>query len=882
MLKTALESAEVSPPPESILAELERISQSNSFRKAERCLRLLRYIVQTSLDGRSHELKEYTLGVNVFERPQTYDPRADPVVRLEARRLRLKLAEYYQHEGSDDPLVIDLPKGAYVPEFRFRSPVPPVLVQEAAPRPASLPNPPGPSRPLLGRWRLAIWLSAAVLLVATAIAIRYTFAKRPPALPMRASIAVLGFRDLSSTSETSWISAAVSELMNIDLASEQRLRVLPLENVARMRRELSLSLQPVFPVQLLQRIGTNLGADYVVSGSYLLRAGRMRMDIMLFEARSGQQVDAISEESSGDKFADLTRQCANRIRAQLGVRISAAGGAVLEAAAIEPYARGMEALRQGDALSARAYLENAVAAAPSNPLVHSGLAAAWSALGLDTRAVQEAKQAFESAGALERIQQLEIEGRYRTLAHDWPRAIQVYQALATLSPDDLEYGLLLASVQSQSGNSRDTLTLVDSLRKLPSPLRDDPRIDMAEARAAGALSDFVHTRQAAHRAAEKANARGARWQYAKARLLESGAMQTLAVPGSADVRAEARRICAELADRACVAAAYRIEANDFAMKGDLSAARPIYATVLDLANELGNYVEKLNALQGLAFVDRYGGDLRAAEADDRAALAVASELGPQKTFSVSLGLAEIVTEQGRVAEGQILAQKALEIAKKIGEQEGTALCEAAFAHTLALQGRFADAAARYTKAVAILRDVQGPSYLALTLIEFGDLELDNGNLAAARKLYEQAPTTQGPKRDRFVQPQIDMAFARLSLAEGHAADAVARSRAAMDAFVSTGQQGGRLQAAALLVRALIANRRIAEASAIIQQMPPLDDKTLPPRALIEYKIARCLLSAATGHREEASRTMKTLVAETAKLGLPPLVREAQLAQRALP
>lgn len=72
---------------------------------------------------------------------------------------------------------------------------------------------------------------------------------------------------------------------------------------------------------------------------------------------------------------------------------------------MEPYARGMEKLRQGDALGARTYLEKAEAAAPSNPLVHSGLAAAWIALGLDIRATQEAKLAFGIPGAIHALAQ---------------------------------------------------------------------------------------------------------------------------------------------------------------------------------------------------------------------------------------------------------------------------------------------------------------------------------------------------------------------------------------------------------------------------------------------------------------------------------------------
>ena len=90
-------------------------------------------------------------------------------------------------------------------------------------------------------------------------------------------------------------------------------------------------------------------------------------------------------------------------------------------------------------------------------------------------------------------------------------------------------------------------------------------------------------------------------------------------PGFLSVREEARGICAELGDRACVAAAYRIEANALATTGAPRSARPLYAKVLELANEIGNQLEKLNALTGLGYTENLMGDLKSAEAHYRAA-----------------------------------------------------------------------------------------------------------------------------------------------------------------------------------------------------------------------------------------------------------------------
>ncbi len=858
------------PSPAAIASELERIAASRSFRKAERCLRLLRYVIEAALQGRAGELKEYTLAVNVFERPESFDPRLEPVVRLEARRLRLKLAEYYQQEGQQDAVIVELPKGAYVPYFRFR--------QEASLEPPLIPAPPPRDRR-----RFHLWLAVAVATAGVSMG-AWSLLPRHERPLVRTSIAVLGFRNLSGSPETGWIDAAVSELMDIELGAGQQLRALPAENVARMRQELSIPAQRSYPAASLQRIGADLGTAYAVAGEYLVNGDRLRLDVVLFDLRSGRQLAALSQESPADQLAGLARDCARRIRAQLGVRLSsvpdAAGPPPVDPAAMESYARGMERLRQSDGLAARPYLERAAAVAPSNPLVHSGLAAAWSMLGLDHRALEEAKQAMDSSAALGRVEQLEIEGRYREMARDWPRAIQVYQALFTLLPDDLEYGLLLASAQARGGHAKDAMATVSVLRKLPGPMGDDPRIDLAEAQSAGALADFAHTRRAAHVAAEKAEKRGARLQYARARLLESGAMQNLGIAGYAEVRAEARGICAELGDRACVAAAFRIEANAMAATGQPAKARPLYAAVIEIANQIGNQLEKLNALEGIAYSEQLQGDLKAAEADYRAALGVASEMGMSKRYEVSLDMAEVLVEEGRIADTRAFGQEALDDSRQTADQQSIGDSQVVLAHGLELEGKFSDSIAGYQQAIQTLRPVGEPSSLEAAILGLGDAELEQGDLAAARQSYEEV-RDMDRQHSGFLRPEVDAAFARLGLAAGQPKEAAERARAAMVAFAAAGREGDRLQAAALLARALLAGGDIAGASSVLAGIPSPEGKPLPIEALVEFRVAGCLVAARTGHREEAGRAMDAIAGEVSRLGLAALEKETRLAREGI-
>ncbi len=88
------------------------------LRSAPSLCRFLRYAVEETLAGREAGLKEYSVGVEVFSRGEKFCPRTDPIVRVQARNLRLRLERYYTGPGANDPLVIELPKGTYVPVFR--------------------------------------------------------------------------------------------------------------------------------------------------------------------------------------------------------------------------------------------------------------------------------------------------------------------------------------------------------------------------------------------------------------------------------------------------------------------------------------------------------------------------------------------------------------------------------------------------------------------------------------------------------------------------------------------------------------------------------------------------------------------------------------------
>src|SRR6202795_4227895 len=101
--------------------QVDRLINSHSLRSSESLRKLLRYLAERTLDHRGLPVKEYQIATEVLGRPAGFDPQSDSTVRVQAGRLRVKLAEYYAHEGPDDPILVEIPKGSYALTFQLRA-----------------------------------------------------------------------------------------------------------------------------------------------------------------------------------------------------------------------------------------------------------------------------------------------------------------------------------------------------------------------------------------------------------------------------------------------------------------------------------------------------------------------------------------------------------------------------------------------------------------------------------------------------------------------------------------------------------------------------------------------------------------------------------------
>jgi adenylate cyclase len=161
--------------PAALRAQLQRIVSCREFDASDRNRRFLQHVVEETLAGRAERIKAYSIATSTFGRDASFDPAADPIVRIEAGRLRRSLERYYLTVGQHDPIRIDIPKGSYVPAFR-----PAPSRPAAANRPAS--DAPGPGPLTAGPWPPAA--GTAAMIAATASARRPGIRARHIAAPL--------------------------------------------------------------------------------------------------------------------------------------------------------------------------------------------------------------------------------------------------------------------------------------------------------------------------------------------------------------------------------------------------------------------------------------------------------------------------------------------------------------------------------------------------------------------------------------------------------------------------------------------------------------------------------------------------------------------------
>jgi eukaryotic-like serine/threonine-protein kinase len=604
-----------------------------------------------------------------------------------------------------------------------------------------------------------------------------------PRLSVRPSVAVLGFQNLSNQPSAEWLSTALTEMLSTELAAGGRLRTVPGELVSQVKLELALPNSQTLTKATLNRLRNNLSADYVVLGAYLAigegPGQKVRLDLRLQDTRRGELIASSSDTRTTLELVNLVTNAGTLLRRQLGVSPMATAdtgsvrGSLPEGTeAARNYSEGLERLRTFDTLGARDLLRNAVAAAPDHALSHAALAAASSLLGYDAEAREQAKKALDLSAGLRREDHLSIEGRYFETTHAWDKAVATYETLHDEYPDNLEYGLRLATAQTQAGQPRVALQTIRELRALPSAARD-PRVDLAEAESSLAASDLKAARDAASRVAQSAAAQGMRILAARAHLIASRiALDSGDPQGAISEAVQSQQLYLAAGHRQGVAWALNETAAVLTQRGDVAGARARYEEALAVCRVIGDQGCVGTDLDSIGVLRRRQGDLQGALQMHKEALESRRSVGDRAGVATSLYNSGNVLEiLGDLPLAHRAAEESLEIRQQLGDRRSAALTMSRLGNIRRREGDLGEALRMNEEAVKALRSIGDRGGAAMALYNLGLVLFDLGNVARSRSVLEEALAIRRQQHDRNNTAQVTAALAVVALAQDRIDDA---------------------------------------------------------------------------------------------------------------
>ena len=736
-----------------------------------------------------------------------------------------------------------------------------------------------------------VWVIAALLLLAAALGLGFwafgdrLLGKRA----FRPTIAVLGFKNQTATPETDWVSTSLRDMLASELAAGDFIVPTPGESVSRMKIDLALPNEATYAPDTIEKVRRSLHCDYVVSGYFVdpgkTVGGRVELYVTLQNAKNGAVLKTVRELGTELALPQLAARVGSSLRGQFGLPgISESQSTELQAAvpstpeASRLYFEGLGQLRNFDLLGARESLTKATKADPNFSLAHAYLAEAWSRLGYDEKAIQEAKIAFELSARLGREDKTFVEARFREISSEWDKAVDLYRSLSTLYPENPEYAIHTADVQIRAGKPNDALKTIELLRQQPESISQDPHLDLKEAEAAESLSDFPQEKQTALRAVDRARAKGSRLLEAEAlwRACAAMAMQGDA-PGAEAACRQSIVISKPVGDLLLVARAFTILGLVAGNQGDPKQSLEQHRQALEFARKIGSRRDIAGALTNVGNVLANQGDLAGAQKSYQDALAFAQEINDRGQIITLLNnLATVSQTLGKFPVALGLYQQSLEEARLVRDKGSVARAQYNIAFIYSLQGNFSPALQNNREAVTSAEETGNKSDQAQFLYSLGDIKLDQGEINNAEETYQTGLGLATQVGDKSAVALGRLSLARLRLETGKPAEAEFLARQAANEFSTEGLKDLESSARNFLAAALLDLDRREDAAkeiSVIQQHS-LQDPTLRLAAAI----TSARLQVRSGKLKEGIRELDSVATQSRNLGLAALQLEARLAR----
>lgn len=697
--------------------------------------------------------------------------------------------------------------------------------------------------------------------------------------PSRPTLAVLNLKNLSGQDSTAWTGVVLADALSTQLSRDRGALVAEPERAARAMRDLGIRDSHPPTSEEARALGRELGADLLVSGSYLSLQNALRLDLALYNARNGAVLDRWSGTVPQAQISDAVGGAGAHFRTLLQLAPVQGGMALLpqerNQAAERFYADGVRLSRTEEQHEAAAgAFERALVADPQFAAAHAALSVERTKLGDGTAADREAQLALDTSAHLPLERRLLLQTTAYSQLREFPQAIAAATQLHRLDPENHEYTLHLAGALTEAGQLDQASAWLLTLRDLKQPSHEDTRVPLALADVSNRRGDLKGALVYAGEALTLADAHGSRSEKAEALVASGTAWGGLGdLDRSLTDLKQAESLYTALGDRSGVVATVLAQAVVM-QHHDSPAAEATAERALQIAEGTHEPLLVARALLRVGNIQLVRSQEDAAAVSYQRVIALAAPLHADDVVLSALstlGTAELAKHKMKAAEQH--TQEALALAHTRGIQAQVARCTQQLAEIELGREEFASAEAHFRESEAVWKELGQEMSVNDVLFEIGDLLLIRGKLPEARAAFGTADPHAMSAGDVSLM-KIDEA--RLTAAEG---DVALGEAMAADAARTANSNDNAMGALQLLAELQIQNHQFAAVRST------LDTMSVRRKGLsagddwaAEMQLLQARLDTETGNTVQAQRTLQTLLHTASGSQQGDIVYRIQLAQ----
>ncbi len=525
------------------------------------------------------------------------------------------------------------------------------------------------------------------------------------------SIAVLPFKNMSGNPDADWMSSGLQMMLSSDLARVPTIRVVPADRLAALMTDLKLGPDSAFDEVALRSVGEFLNVDTVVGGTFVKLGPASRIDVSIRRPSTGEDANVKAEAADEAELLKVIAHLAAEVRRS----VETEGGRDLvvtmvgergsqDPGAIRAYVDGLSRLHEGNNLEAINLLRDATGKDADFALAYTYLGEALANAGRMDEARESLKKALERSGSLSRSDSLYVTAREAMMAGEVKRAIEAFELLTQLLPNNLGAFYELAQAFEREGEWDDAIENLERIIKL------DPKF-------VGALFALgrVHIKRGSCQEALDFLYRALSLNTLLGN--EEGRATVLNAIGIANFwldkydeslkfYEDSLTIKRDIGDHRGESATLSNMATVYQVRGDYERAVATYEEALRISDELGDDQGTAESLINIGTIYEEQGALEKALESYKRALKVESEIGDKMAEILCLNdIGNIYLKQGRLDDAEVYFGRALDARRQLGEQKGIAVTLNYLGNIERLRGRYDRATAKYLEALKISREI---------------------------------------------------------------------------------------------------------------------------------------------------------------------------------